>query len=525
MRFFPPTQTSFFDTLTEIPTDGTYAVTFTSQPAMETILAGFRHYNEADDVQHWQVPEEEYIQMHYTQSLEQARRNAQLSQEQLDEFLQRKSRQSIKTWNTLTIRARYWKEAAERLAAADGITEQARQGAHESYVKLVKEAIKHGKPVPEPVIAQYPEFTVAANARARYQKGWKTSFANQSIAVDNTMQTDRGYKVKRQDGKTITPEQIAEIDQAVAEVESVIGGLRDLFLLTDITIAHASGKHPFLSGAGGMYHYDERTVTMGTLGVNATAHELGHWFDIEAGKFIGVERTMRIGERTEKMPSLAEVGQGGDLIRTAGRLMTDTTSAEHIVKGHKMKVVSYTPDEQGRIKLKLGHYWRSSREIWARLVEQYVATKLGPEPHLSVDADYESLPAYWSRDKFEQLMPLVESEIDLRLWILRGNATTYANKVRFSIIQSGGADHGRYYIAEKGFGAKRPSILVMDTGTWSYQNNEYHLVRSEYDHDNGWKYTPVDDKFYRSLDEAKKAAEAYLAGIPLELPQLAGANG
>jgi len=84
MRFFPPTQTSFFDTLTEIPTDGTYAVTFTSQPAMETILAGFRHYNEADDVQHWQVPEEEYIQMHYTQSLEQARRNAQLSGEQLE---------------------------------------------------------------------------------------------------------------------------------------------------------------------------------------------------------------------------------------------------------------------------------------------------------------------------------------------------------------------------------------------------------------------------------------------------------
>jgi hypothetical protein len=155
------------------------------------------------------VPEEEYIRMYYTQSLEQARRNAQLSQKQLDEFLQRQGRKSVKTWNALTIRARYWKETAERLAAANGITEQARQGAHESYVKLVKEAIKHGKPVPKPVIAQYPEFTVAANARARYQKGWKTSFANQSIAVDNTMQTDRGYIGKRQDGKTITPERIA----------------------------------------------------------------------------------------------------------------------------------------------------------------------------------------------------------------------------------------------------------------------------------------------------------------------------
>jgi hypothetical protein len=40
---------------------------------------------------------------------------------------------------------------------------------------------------------------------------------------------------------------------------------------------------------------DERTVTMGTLGVNATAHELGHWLDTETRKFIGIEDLMRIG--------------------------------------------------------------------------------------------------------------------------------------------------------------------------------------------------------------------------------------
>ena len=33
------------------------------------------------------------------------------------------------------------------------------------------------------------------------------------------------------------------------------------------------------------------------------------------------------------MPSIAEVGQGSDLIRQAARLMTDTASAERIVKG------------------------------------------------------------------------------------------------------------------------------------------------------------------------------------------------
>jgi len=48
------------------------------------VLAGFRHYNEESGVQHWQVPEGEYIQKYHQLSLERARRNAQLSGEQLE---------------------------------------------------------------------------------------------------------------------------------------------------------------------------------------------------------------------------------------------------------------------------------------------------------------------------------------------------------------------------------------------------------------------------------------------------------
>ena len=199
------TQTSFFEALTVTAPAEEELVVVASilQPAPAMVLAGFRHYNEESTVQHWQVPEEEYIQKYYQLSLERARRNAQLSGEQLEAFnLHREGKKRIKAQQTMALRARYWKEAAERLAAAEGITEQARQGAHESYVELVKEAIKHGKPVPELAIAQYPEFSVAATARARYQNGWNTSFANKSIAVDNTVQTDRGYKVKSPGWKT-----------------------------------------------------------------------------------------------------------------------------------------------------------------------------------------------------------------------------------------------------------------------------------------------------------------------------------
>jgi hypothetical protein len=56
----------------------------------------------------------------------------------------------------------------------------------------------------------------------------------------------------------------------------------------------------------------------------------------------------------EEIPSLAEVGEGRNPISQTLRSLTDTTGAENIVKGHKMRVLNYTQDEQGRIKLKLG---------------------------------------------------------------------------------------------------------------------------------------------------------------------------
>ena len=60
----------------------------------------------------------------------------------------------------------------------------------------------------------------------------------------------------------------------------------------------------------------------------------------------------------------------------------------------------------------------------------------------------------------------------------------------------------------------------MDTGVCGTPTDEYRLVTSNYNHDSGWTYTPIADKVYPSLEEGKKAAEAYLAEISLELPAL-----
>jgi hypothetical protein len=60
----------------------------------------------------------------------------------------------------------------------------------------------------------------------------------------------------------------------------------------------------------------------------------------------------------------------------------------------------------------------------------------------------------------------------------------------------------------------------MDTGICEKPTDEYRLVTSNFNPDSGWTYIPVDDRVSPSLYEGKKATEAYLAEISLELPAL-----
>ena len=120
------------------------------------------------------------------------------------------------------------------------------------------------------------------------EKGLHTSFANKSAAVNAVMFLEKGYKVKRQDGKEILNPQIAEIDTGMKEIQDAVGPLKDILQKSDITIAHTSGTFPFLNGsAGGLYHPMENTVTtgyrFGPYKMPSLAHEIGHWLDYQAG--------------------------------------------------------------------------------------------------------------------------------------------------------------------------------------------------------------------------------------------------
>ena len=246
-------------------------------------------YGGKEQSQHWQVLEPDYINKRFQQEIDRYKRAIPEQQAKIKELGPKVGKQK-RDLELTTLD--FWKKI---LADTETRDPRKAQRYKEEYRKLVKEAVSHGSPVPEEVIGQLPEFKLAQDARERYEKGRHTSFANRSAAVNDTMQKEEGFKVKRQDGKPITEKQIKEISQGVDEMVEVLGPeLRDMMRGTDLTISHTSGKHPFLSDAGGQYHPLERSISAGInnfLGkpIKALAHEMGHWLDFESGRVLNTK--------------------------------------------------------------------------------------------------------------------------------------------------------------------------------------------------------------------------------------------
>lgn len=307
----------------------------------------------------------------------------------------------------------------------------------EAYATMVRSAISQGEPVPAAIIAQRPEFQKARNSRERYEKGRHTSFANQSIAVDHVLRAKHGVKVKRQDGSPIEQGQVYEIDEGLQDIDRAIGPVTSALRDRDLTIAHTNGKHPFLkNGAAGLYTIDERTVTVGYVRkkdralIPTLAHELaGHALDYEAGGALGT--STRVPTKSGKVVSVTSLAEndyrynrgGAQLIYDARRTMRDTEIVRNALRkgdGSQrfLERRGATEEDVEEIRVALGPYWNEPREVWARLVEQYVSTELG-RGGPAAQAAYHEKAGYWDKSEFETLRPRVRAELDRRLEMVR----------------------------------------------------------------------------------------------------------
>lgn len=303
--------------------------------------------------------------------------------------------------------------------------------AKEEYIKFIKESIKHGKPVPEEVVKQRPEFQVAQDARRRYEKGLHTSFANKSAAVNAVMFLEKGYKVKRQDGQSIVDSQISEIGQGIEDIQKAFGSTKDVMEKADLTIAHTSGKYPFLMKAGGLYHPVDKTITMGIAGIKSLAHEWAHWLDYEGGvaskygyEFYTNGRTSKKINSLRTALSKAEEGHGS-LCTDAAYHLNNPSELRDIWKkayGKSKQVSKEERKDAQEVAARVGGYWRDPREVWARLVEQYVAVDQGRRSEAAESPEYYyKHPAYWSKEQFAEYKPIIKAEIEKRLSNARGN--------------------------------------------------------------------------------------------------------
>jgi probable phosphoglycerate mutase len=379
-------------------------------------------YEDPKQSQHWQVLEPDYIEKRFNDKVKQYERAIPEKQTEVSELKAGSTKRITEQANL-----KYWKELLESYKDRD--PRQAQKFKTE-YRDLVKKAVSHGSPVPDEVIAQHLEFSLARDARERYEKGRHTSFANKSVAVNDTMRKEEGFKVKRQDGKPITEEQIKEISTGVDEMVKVLGPeLRDMMRGTDLTISHTNGKHPFLSDAGGMYHPVDRTISAGIddfLGrpVRALAHELGHWLDYESGRVLNTKALIRpkSGGASTETHYVSEADRSTKpLYELARRTMSDTRQAERMVK--TVKLADLPEDERAKIermKVVLGAYWHEPRELWARMFEQYIATKLGRGSLAAESPErYQNMPAWWTSEAWKKIEPLFEEALKSRMDAMR----------------------------------------------------------------------------------------------------------
>jgi len=395
----------------------------------------------------WEVSEGEFVEEMARRAVQRAVRNAEGWARRLAEVKPptRPAKFGLSKYDEARLNVEHWTKRAEELRQR-GVSDKEREKYREEYLQTVKKAISSGKPVPVAVIAQRPEFATARNARARYEKGRHTAFANESIAVNRSLKSERGFKVKRQDGKPIPHEQVEEIARGVSEVESVIGSLKDLLDWSDLTIAHTNGKHPFLSHYGGLYHgktehaLGGNVISMGTTGVRALAHELGHWLDFESGRALGIEMRVWRNYKGRGVMSTAltdneshswrgrsdyfeQFGRPTDVIDRARARINNVLAVRRTFQ--KDAKEGKTPLEVQQIeqrRVHLGPYWREPIEVFARLVEQYVATELAARhtpAEVAADADYTSSAGWWKAEDFEAFRPMVKQEIERRLGILR----------------------------------------------------------------------------------------------------------
>lgn len=216
-----------------------------------------------------------------------------------------------------------------------------------------------------------------------YKTALETSFGESN--TNNSILSEFGVLVKRQNGDPISPSEINEIGLGLNRVYRTFGNLKDQFIKNNIKISHAGKKLIFGQKAVGVY-----IPSMGTIGVSAKhdeiqfnstlAHEIAHFID------------NKIGENFER------------------RFMTDDFES---LAG---KIAFTFRDNMNKPKSKQTDYINATKECFARALQQFfVMEQYGDDVEIIYGYNNFIVPEkianqeiFVSKEKFnEKIKPLI----------------------------------------------------------------------------------------------------------------------
>jgi hypothetical protein len=161
--------------------------------------------------------------------------------------------------------------------------------------------------------------------------------------------------------------------------------------------------------------------------MRSLAHEWGHWLDHEAGTETRDGHEFYTNGRTQRKvkafkTGLSKTDYTNPLIRKATDNMNDRWAIRKLQNPPNNREL--TKEEKNQVKemrARIGTYYEDPREVWARLTEQYVAEHHGKATVASEKPGYyENHPAYWNKENFEEMKPMIKAEMDRRIAIARG---------------------------------------------------------------------------------------------------------
>jgi hypothetical protein len=298
----------------------------------------------------------------------------------------------------------------------------------QEYIGL---AIQKNIDMPERILAQYPRdrFTIDYQMRSRANKGIWFSRANRVGTEDYSLSDRYGVLLRRQDRSSVTAHELDLVRVGLDELLSVFESLPDLLRALNVTIIYTASRGIYRSpNAIGAYNSIYSTVAVREFGEQKAAHEtfkipsmgheiLGHLLDT-ASTPCQVELEKIIGPRVPIFRQNYCVS-----LLDAYNQLNDSLIFEAL-----RTMIGYEP-----LYTNNPRFYRPS-EVYARLVEQYVATQLAkngsPHPVSVYDlSDYFSARGYWREDQWNKLYGEVGQQLDA----CKGMALISNNIIPFGI--------------------------------------------------------------------------------------------